>query len=109
MDSNFFKFASKIGLEQILENSSWMIRTILIILATWFPNACLTKSDITSVPVWVKLHDVLIAAFTKDCISMIATKLGKSIFWMLIRVLCVESWDVMVMQEHLLKLLRMTS
>lgn len=60
MNSNgfFFKFDLKTGLEQVLENGPWMIRTIPIILNTWTPNMNLTKDDITSVLVWVKLHDV---------------------------------------------------
>lgn len=41
---------------------AWMIRTIPIILNPWSPNASLTKEDLTKVPVWVKLHDVPMAA-----------------------------------------------
>lgn len=58
----FFKFSSKRGMEEVLENGPWMIRTIPIILNPWSPNASLTKEDLTKVPVWVKLHDVPMAA-----------------------------------------------
>lgn len=56
-----------------------MIRTVPIILDAWTSNLNLTKDDITSVPVWVKLHDVPIEAFTEDGLSMIATNLEKPI------------------------------
>ncbi|GJT64447.1 zinc knuckle CX2CX4HX4C containing protein [Tanacetum coccineum] len=53
----------------------------------------LTKDDITSVPVWVKLHDVPIAAFAEDGLSMIATKLSKPLMLdAYTSTMCLESW-----------------
>ncbi|GJS90997.1 zinc knuckle CX2CX4HX4C containing protein, partial [Tanacetum coccineum] len=80
MDSNdfsFFNFSTKEGLERVLENGLWLIRNVLIILNIWTPNVSLTKDDITSVPIWVKFHDVPIVAFTDNGLSMIATFLIK--------------------------------
>ncbi|GJS44356.1 zinc knuckle CX2CX4HX4C containing protein [Tanacetum coccineum] len=37
----------------------------------------LTKEDTSKVPVWIKMHDVPLAAYISDGLSMIATKLGK--------------------------------
>ena len=34
------------------------------------------KEDVCDVPVWVKLHEITITAFTKDGLSAIAIKLG---------------------------------
>lgn len=53
----------------------------------------LTKESHTSVPVWVKLHDVPLPAFTTDGLSVIASKIGN-----LLRIdsytctMCSESW-----------------
>nr|GEX82838.1 hypothetical protein [Tanacetum cinerariifolium] len=48
------------------------------ILKKWHPNENLLKKDVTTVPVWVKLHGVLVTAFSEDGLSAIATKLGAS-------------------------------
>ncbi|GJR63144.1 exostosin-like protein [Tanacetum coccineum] len=42
----------------------------------WSPDANIMKEDVCNVPVWVKFHDILITAFTKDGLSVIATKLS---------------------------------
>lgn len=71
----FFKFASMQGVEDLLENGPYFIRNIPIILSKWPLNVSLTKEDLSKVPVWIKLHDVPLVAFTGDGFSMIATKL----------------------------------
>ncbi|GKA11243.1 leucine-rich repeat protein [Tanacetum coccineum] len=55
----------------------WIIRFVPIILKKWTPNASLLKKDLNYVPTWVKLHDILIVAFTKDGLSTMATELGR--------------------------------
>nr|GFA74171.1 hypothetical protein [Tanacetum cinerariifolium] len=47
-----------------------------LILKKWHPNENLLKKDVTTVLVWVKLHGVLVTAFSEDGLSAIATKLG---------------------------------
>nr|GEW58749.1 hypothetical protein [Tanacetum cinerariifolium] len=50
MSSNgffFFQFATKEGMEQVLENGPWLIRLVLIILNTWTLNTRLKKAEIT--------------------------------------------------------------
>ncbi|GJT80255.1 hypothetical protein Tco_1054597 [Tanacetum coccineum] len=62
----FFKINTKTGMEQVLENGPWIIKNVLMILNVWSPDASLKKEDLTRAPVWVKLHNVPIAAFTED-------------------------------------------
>ncbi|GJU34638.1 uncharacterized protein Tco_1182992 [Tanacetum coccineum] len=70
-----------------------MIRIIPLILNSWSLNLSLTREDITSVPVWIKIHDVPIAAFSEDGLSMIATKLGRHIMLgAYTSLMCMESW-----------------
>ncbi|GKB07311.1 putative ribonuclease H-like domain-containing protein [Tanacetum coccineum] len=71
----FFKFASIEGMNEILENGPWFICSTLIILKKWMPNANLLKEDLKSVPIWVKLHDIPIVAFTAHGLSVMATNL----------------------------------
>nr|GEU52613.1 hypothetical protein [Tanacetum cinerariifolium] len=49
------------------------------ILKKWHPDENLLKEDVSTVPVWVKLHGVPVTAFSEDGLSDIATKLGTSL------------------------------
>ncbi|GKC28054.1 zinc finger, CCHC-type containing protein, partial [Tanacetum coccineum] len=71
-----FQFSSMDGLDAMLENGPWFIRNKPIILKKWHPNENLLKEDVCTVPVWVKLHGILVTAFSEDGLSAIATKLG---------------------------------
>ena len=75
----FFKFSSIEGMNGVLENGPWFIRSVLIILKKWTPRASVVKEDLGSIPVWVKLHDIPIAAFIEDGLNAMANKLGTPI------------------------------
>nr|GEW15262.1 hypothetical protein [Tanacetum cinerariifolium] len=60
----------------MLENGPWLIENNSLILKKWHPEENLLKEDVSIVPVWVKLHDVPVTAFSEDGLSAIATKLG---------------------------------
>lgn len=53
-----------------------MIRNSPLFLNLWSPNVNLSKEDHTSVPMWVKLHDIPILGFTEDGLSVIASRVG---------------------------------
>ncbi|GKB89677.1 ribonuclease H-like domain-containing protein [Tanacetum coccineum] len=72
----FFKFSYNTGMKSMLENGPWWIHNVALILRKWSLFANISKEDLKSVPVWVKLHDVPMTTFTKDGLSVIATKLG---------------------------------
>ncbi|GKB91481.1 putative reverse transcriptase domain-containing protein, partial [Tanacetum coccineum] len=57
------QFSSMEGLDEIFENDPWFIRNNPLILKRWNPNVNLLKEDVGNVPVWVKLHGVLVTAF----------------------------------------------
>ncbi|GJS26840.1 zinc knuckle CX2CX4HX4C containing protein [Tanacetum coccineum] len=89
----FFKFASEKGLEDILENGPWMIRNSPVILKKWTMTTSLLKEELTRIQVWVKLHDVPSQVFSKDGISLIATKIGKPIMLnSFTSSMCIDSW-----------------
>ena len=60
----------------MLENGTWLTRNVTLILKKWSLDANIMKEDVCDVPVWVKLHEITITAFTKDGLSAIAIKLG---------------------------------
>lgn len=71
-----FKFTSKKGVDDVLENGPWLIRNVPIILKPWTLNTNLLKEDLTNIPVWVKFHDVPLAMFSDDGFSLLATLIG---------------------------------
>ncbi|GJS97895.1 zinc knuckle CX2CX4HX4C containing protein [Tanacetum coccineum] len=71
----FFKFNSKDGMNVMIENGSWLIRSVPLILKKWTPGANIIKEDVCNISIWVKFHDIHITAFTEDGLSAIATKL----------------------------------
>ncbi|GJW11035.1 reverse transcriptase domain-containing protein [Tanacetum coccineum] len=52
----FFKFSSKKGVDDVLENGPWMIRQVPIILNKWTPSASLTKANHSNVLNRVNVH-----------------------------------------------------
>lgn len=89
----FFKFRSATGRDEVLENGLWFIRNVPIVIKKWSNTTSLLKEDLVSVPVWVKLQDIPIAAFTGDGLSAIATKLGTPIMLdSYTSTMCTNSW-----------------
>nr|GEU64623.1 hypothetical protein [Tanacetum cinerariifolium] len=70
----FLKFSSMKGVDDVLENGPWMIQQVPNILNKWPPSTSLTKENHSSVPIWVKMHNVPMAAFMDDGLSFIASK-----------------------------------
>nr|GEW97361.1 ATPase, F1/V1/A1 complex, alpha/beta subunit, zinc knuckle CX2CX4HX4C [Tanacetum cinerariifolium] len=63
------------GLDAMLENGPWFVQNNPLILKKWHPDENLLKEDVSTVPIWVKLHGVPVTAFSEDGLSVIATKL----------------------------------
>ncbi|GJU81827.1 hypothetical protein Tco_1284192, partial [Tanacetum coccineum] len=64
-----FQFSSMDGLDAMLENGLWFIRNNLLILKKWDLDENLLKEDVSTIPVWVKLHGVPVTAFSEDGLS----------------------------------------
>ncbi|GJT38848.1 ribonuclease H-like domain-containing protein [Tanacetum coccineum] len=61
-----FKLSTKSGLEQVLERGPWIIRNSSIILNKWTPYLSLALNEATKVPVWVKLYNIPLVAYSED-------------------------------------------
>nr|GEV96641.1 hypothetical protein [Tanacetum cinerariifolium] len=57
-----FKFASNSGMDQVLEKGLWLIHKSHIILNKWTHSVSLKKGEVSNVPVWVKMYNVLVSA-----------------------------------------------
>ncbi|GJR45742.1 zinc knuckle CX2CX4HX4C containing protein [Tanacetum coccineum] len=88
-----FQFETKAGMEKVMEGGPWRINLVPIILKEWKPNTLLKKEEVYTVPLWVKMHNVPLVAFSKVGLDVIAAKVGK-----LIRLdahttsICLNSW-----------------
>nr|GEW42420.1 Ty3/gypsy retrotransposon protein [Tanacetum cinerariifolium] len=101
----FFKFNTSKGLEDALENGTWMIRNIPIILKKWSMNTRLSKEELTRILVWVKFHDVPLHVFSEHGITIIASQLGKPIlFDSYTSSMCIESWGRSSFARFLIKI-----
>ncbi|GJW13490.1 copia protein [Tanacetum coccineum] len=88
-----FQFSSMDGLDAMLENVSWFIRNNPLILKKWHPDENLLKEDVSTVPVWVKLHGIPVTTFSEDGLSAIATKLGTPLMLdSYTSDMCMQSW-----------------
>ncbi|GJW44848.1 zinc knuckle CX2CX4HX4C containing protein [Tanacetum coccineum] len=74
-----FQFSTKEGMENALNQGPWRIRSVPLILNFWNPNSELKKEDIKMIPVWVKLFNVHIVAYSKVGLNLITSKLGRLI------------------------------
>ncbi|GJY19827.1 zinc knuckle CX2CX4HX4C containing protein [Tanacetum coccineum] len=89
----FFQISTKEGMDKVLENGPWLIRLVPIILNVWTPNSRLKKDEKTTVPVWVKLYNVPIVAYSEIGLSLITTKLGRPIMLdAYTSNMCLNSW-----------------
>nr|GEY88497.1 hypothetical protein [Tanacetum cinerariifolium] len=89
-----FKFASKFGMDQVLEKGPWLIRKSPIILNKWTPSVSLKKGEVANVPVWVKnvqcLGSCLFGGWIEsDCYSNCS--------------MCMESWGRISFARALIK------
>nr|GEY25647.1 hypothetical protein [Tanacetum cinerariifolium] len=71
-----FQLSSLDGLDAMLENGLWFIQNNPLIVKNWHMDKNLLKEDVSTVPVWVKLHGVPVTTFSEDGLSAIATKLA---------------------------------
>ncbi|GJZ75934.1 hypothetical protein Tco_0640399 [Tanacetum coccineum] len=61
--------------EQGLISTPTSFASLVVMRQKWIPNASLLKEYLCSIHVWVKVHDILIVPFTKDGLSVMATRL----------------------------------
>ncbi|XP_022042290.1 uncharacterized protein LOC110944955 [Helianthus annuus] len=89
----FFKFADEAGMLNVLKEGPWIIRSQPMFLNIWSPTSKLEKKEVKKLQVWVKVHDVPIAAYTEDGLSMIATAIGEpKILDSYTSSMCTDTW-----------------
>ncbi|GKD31623.1 zinc knuckle CX2CX4HX4C containing protein [Tanacetum coccineum] len=72
-----FKFPSHEGMTKVLDGGPWFIRSRPLMLNIWCANTKIKKVDCTRIPVWIKIHNVPVVAFSEVGLSLITTQLGR--------------------------------
>ncbi|GKB04505.1 zinc knuckle CX2CX4HX4C containing protein, partial [Tanacetum coccineum] len=91
--SFMFQFESQTGMEKVLESGPWRILLVPLILNVWMTNTLIQIESVSKVPLWVKMHNVSILAYSKVGLDLILAKVGR-----LIRLdahtnfICLNSW-----------------
>ena len=90
-----FQFSSREGLENVLNQGPWRVRSVPLMLHIWNPNAALIRDDIKKIPVWVRLYNVPVVAYSLVGLKMITAKLGRIImFDEYTSDMCLKSWGM---------------
>ncbi|PKU62139.1 RNA exonuclease 1 [Dendrobium catenatum] len=71
-----FKFSCNDDYEMVWTRGVWFLLGKPFVLQKWHPKFTPTKEDFTSVPIWVKIHDLTLACWNSEGISRIASKIG---------------------------------
>nr|GEY73841.1 hypothetical protein [Tanacetum cinerariifolium] len=88
-----FKFATKSYRDQVIQKGLWLILKSPIILSKWSPSVSLKRGEVTKVPVWVKLYNILVLEYSEDGLSLLGTQICKPIMLDAFNSsMCVESW-----------------
>ncbi|GJW63854.1 hypothetical protein Tco_0115738 [Tanacetum coccineum] len=95
LDGDFFlfQFESKEGMNKVIESGPWLIKLVPLILNIWTPNTVLKKEEVKHAPVWVKLYNVPVVAYSEVGLSLITTQIGKPIMLdSYTSSMCMTSW-----------------
>ncbi|GJT95057.1 retrovirus-related pol polyprotein from transposon TNT 1-94 [Tanacetum coccineum] len=74
-----FKFKNSDGLNNVLEKGPWMVKNKPLFVKKWCSEMGMEKLEPKCLPVWVKIINVPLEAWSVDGISVIASSLGKPI------------------------------
>ncbi|GKC73793.1 RNA-directed DNA polymerase, eukaryota, reverse transcriptase zinc-binding domain protein [Tanacetum coccineum] len=78
-DLMVFKFKNAEGMNYVLDQSLWMVNGKPLVVQKWDPNVCFEKAEPCKIPIWVKLLNVPLEAWSVRGISALASRLGKPI------------------------------
>ncbi|XP_023762213.1 uncharacterized protein LOC111910619 [Lactuca sativa] len=89
----FFKFDSKEGMMNVLEGGPWLINNVPMFVQRWRPGLVLSKPQINSIPVWVKVFNVPLEYWNSKGVTLIANEIGKPIAMdKITQKMCNEHW-----------------
>jgi hypothetical protein len=72
-----FRFADEKLRDEVMEAKVWYIANKPLILRKWTPGMQLLKLSLSSIPIWIKLHNLPIEFWNATCLSYVASGVGK--------------------------------
>ena len=72
-----FRFADEKTRDDVMEAKIWLLVNKPLILRKWTPGMQLLKLSLSTVPVWIKLHNLPIEFWNTTCLSYLASGVGK--------------------------------
>ncbi|GKA33100.1 RNA-directed DNA polymerase, eukaryota, reverse transcriptase zinc-binding domain protein, partial [Tanacetum coccineum] len=75
----YFKFQDEEGIKEVINNGPWMVNNKPLVVQKWSIDMCLDKAEPKKIPVWVKLRNVPMEAWSVKGISALASSVGKPI------------------------------
>ncbi|KAL4558940.1 hypothetical protein LXL04_037145 [Taraxacum kok-saghyz] len=75
----FFRFSSEQGMIDVMDNGPWLINNVPIFVQKWKPGLVLSKPEMDTVLVWVKVYNVPLEYWNETGIAHIANELGRPI------------------------------
>lgn len=72
----FFKFDGEYNMRMVLDSGPWMVNDVPLFLQRWRPGLALSKPNHNKVPVWVKVYDLPLEAWSGDNLCRIFSKIG---------------------------------
>nr|GFC13391.1 hypothetical protein [Tanacetum cinerariifolium] len=73
----YFKFKSKEGMKSVLESGPWMVQNVPLVLNVWEPGIWLEKTEPSSIPIWVCVHNISMELCNGNGIRKIMSGIGK--------------------------------
>ena len=74
-----FRFEDEKTRDEVMEAKVWHMANKPLILQKWTPGMQLLKLSLSSIPVWIKLHNLPIEFWNSTCLSYVASGVGKPI------------------------------
>ncbi|PWA70495.1 hypothetical protein CTI12_AA287770 [Artemisia annua] len=75
----YFKFKEVIGMNAVLDQSPWLVNGKPLVVQKWDPDVVIVKETPCKIPVWVRLFNVPLEAWSIKGISSISSRLGRPI------------------------------
>ncbi|KAI0498900.1 hypothetical protein KFK09_019798 [Dendrobium nobile] len=78
LNDGFFllRFSCSEDYEMVWSRGVWFLLGKPFVLQKWHPKFTPKKEDFSTVPIWVKIHDLPLACWNSEGISRIASKIG---------------------------------
>lgn len=71
-----FRFSCEEDLDHVWSRGVWFLLGKPFILQKWHPKFKPKRENLSSVPIWIKIHDLPLACWNSEGISRIASKVG---------------------------------